>query len=85
MASRTYAVSVTTSWAPLADERCKSVSIRNKTGADLLVCMTGDTADSTKHLTIADGDSIGLGVEVVAAEVSIKAAAGASGVQVVTD
>ena len=74
---------VTTSWATLPDVRGHNVGILNSTGADLFVSGTADTGDSSKMITLADGQSVSLQIAENANEVSIKADAGAAGVNLV--
>ena len=79
---------VTTSWAARPDVTAKFVSIKNKTGADVLVARTTEAADGgfdadTQIITLADGESVGLQVVQNSKELSIKAASGADGVQLV--
>lgn len=85
MPSQPLTASVTTSWAALPSQGASSFSILNNTGADLLVARTDQTAETDKINTIKDGQSAAYGVNRNTKEFSIKAAAGATGVQVIAE
>lgn len=80
--SNLFQVSVTTGWVALPSRSASNVSIENNTGADLLVRTERDQA--TEYNTIATGKSVGVPVVGNSSEVLIKAAVGASGINVVT-
>ena len=73
----------TLSWEALPDVRGHSVGILNTTGVLLYVCMTADTADASKYLVLADGQSVGLNVAENANEVSVRADTATEGVNIV--
>jgi hypothetical protein len=83
-ASKFRSVTATASYVALEDLPCQFVSILNKTGAALLVEMTGDSA-AGREISLADGLSVGVGVITNAKEVRIKSATGTTGVYVVLD
>ena len=83
-ASSVFTQSVTTSWVDLESRSGQRVSILNSTGADLLIRMKGDNA-AGRTTTLADTQSVALGIVAVSSEIQISAAAGAAGVQVVVD
>lgn len=85
MPSQPLTTSVTTSWAALPSQGASSFSILNNTGADLLVSRGDQTADTTKLITIKDGQSAAFGVNRNVNEFSIKAGANASGVQIIAE
>lgn len=74
---------VTTSWAALPSVRANNVGILNSTGAALLVALTAETADTDKLITLNDGQSVSIQTAENSNEVSIKADAGADGVNLV--
>ena len=78
-----FSVSVTTAWAALPTHKADHVSIQNKTGADLLV-RKANRANQSNEITVVDGDSIAVIVGGSSADVEIKAAGGATGVNIVT-
>jgi hypothetical protein len=85
MATTLYHQAVTTSWAPLPNVRATKVSILNNTGAGILVSETTQTGDAARSVTLADGQPMALTPQERATEFSIKAAAGADGVQLVIE
>ena len=78
-----FSVSVTTSWVALPTHKASHVSVQNKTGAALLV-RKADRANPSNEVSVADGDSVALLVSRSSADIEIKAASGASGVNIVT-
>jgi len=85
MPSQPLTVSVTNSWAALPSQGASSFSILNNTGADLLIARGDQTADTSKINTIKDGQSASYSVNRNTKEFSIKADAGASGVQIIAE
>lgn len=77
-------VSVTTSFVALESQRCSRVNILNSTGASMDIQMQGDTG-SGKLISLPTATSVTIGVVSNASEIGIKAASGASGVQLVID
>lgn len=84
MQTRVFTKSVTTSWAaPVSSIRCGEVTLRNHTGADVLYRIAADSEDAEAFGTLTDGESINIRVQVTSTEVEVKAAAGASGLEVI--
>lgn len=81
--SDAFTVSVTTAWVALPTHKADHVSIKNKTGADLLV-RKADRANPDDQITLEDDESVGMYVSDSCSDIEIKAAGGATGVQVVT-
>lgn len=81
--SDAFSVSVTTAWVALPTHKADHVSIKNKTGADLLV-RKADRADPNDEITLEDDESIAMVVSGSCSDIEIKAAGGATGVNVVT-
>ena len=75
-------ISVTTSWVALPDLRGVRVDFLNRTGADLQIRYARETG-ADQLVTIPDGAPIALRAAANASEIQIKAAAGATGVNVV--
>lgn len=84
MASQTRSVSVTTSYASLPSLAAKRVSILNSTGAALLVRMASDDG-ANEEITLPDGATCAMETVANAAEIQIKAAGAASGVNIIID
>lgn len=83
-ATQTRTVSVTTSYVALENLKAKEVSILNNTGANMLIRMVNEP-NAGSEITLKDGQSVALAVVANANEIEIKAAAGASGVQIVVN
>lgn len=81
----TRTISVTTSWAALPDISGSYVTILNQTGADLLVSTAAEGSEDANKITIKDGSTVNFDVFANASEVRIKAAAGASGVNLIVE
>lgn len=81
--SDAFDVSVTTSWVALPTRKANHVSIKNDTGADLLIRKADRTAPDDQ-LTMPTGSSVGMLVLRSSADIEIKAADAADGVKVVT-
>ncbi len=80
--SNLFQASVTTSWVALAPKPATNVSIQNNTGADLLIRTERDK--TTEYITLATGQSIGVPVIGNSAEILIKAAGNASGINLIS-
>lgn len=81
--SDAFDVSVTTSWVALPTRKANHVSIKNDTGADLLIRKADRTAPDDQ-LTIPTGSSVGMLVLRSSADIEIKADVGTTGVKIVT-
>ena len=81
--SDAFTVSVTTSWVALPTHKADHVSIKNKTGANLLVRKL-DRANPSNMITLEDDESISMLVSGSCADIQISAGTGAAGVSVVT-
>jgi hypothetical protein len=84
MASQTRSVSVTTGYVSLPSLTAKRVSILNSTGAALLIRMASDDG-ANEEISIPDATSCVLETVANAAEIQIKAAGAASGVNLIID
>ena len=84
MGSQLRSVSATTSWAALPSLPAKAVSILNGTGAALEIRKEAED-EAGELITLPDGRDVGIAVVANAAEIQIKAASGAAGVQLVID
>lgn len=74
MASQLRSASVTSTWTALGSLPATNVSIRNDTGAALLIRKTAETT-SGYNISLPDGGSVGISVVSNAAELEISAAA----------
>mgnify|MGYP000858781465 CR=1 FL=1 len=86
MASQLRSASVTSTWTALASLPATNVSIRNDTGAALLIRKAAETT-SGYQISLPDGGSVGISVVANAAEIQISAAAAGptSGVSYIAD
>lgn len=83
MTSQLRSVSVTNTYAPLPDLPCSRVSILNRTGNDMQVRIASETL-TNQNITLPT--SLSVAVQTSNAKfIEIKAAAPASGVQLVID
>lgn len=83
-ASHLRTVSTTADWVALAALPARTVSILNRTGADLQLRMAGETT-ATYQITIEDGQSASLPVVKSSAEIEIKGAGVATGVELIIE
>ena len=86
MASQLRSASVTSTWTAFASLPATNVSIRNDTGAALLIRKASETT-SGYQISLPDGGSVGVSVVANAAEIQISAAAAGptSGVSYIAD
>lgn len=81
--SDAFDVSVTTSWVALPTRKAEHVSIRNDTGADILI-RKADRTSPDDQLTLPTAASVGMVVLRSSSDIEIKADDAADGVKVVT-
>ena len=88
MKTRCFKTDSETTWTPLPVKNngaIHSVTVVNRSGADLEVAYGGDTGEADAGVTLADGESVAMRVNNSTSEVSTKGTAVTDGVEIVFD